>query len=129
MSPPKKENLEHARLYHSFLNAVILTSHFIVIHRLILNTMKIPIQTLTDHQLNNQREKDTKKRATCTFGPRRVTMPIRRTLAVRSKFHNIPLELAPPPNDPIPFHEHSYAQSINNKLLYSNYLHFGGTTR
>ena len=63
------------------------------------------------------------------FGPMHVTMPVIRTLAVRSKFHNIPLELAPPPNDPIAFHEHSYAQSINNKLLYLNYLHFGGTTR
>ena len=89
-----------------------------ILFRLILNTMKVPIQTLTDHQLNNQREKDTKKGATCSFGPRGVTMPVRRTVAVRSKFHNIPLELAPLPDGPIPFHEHSYAQSINNKLLY-----------
>ena len=89
---------------------------FIIIHRLILNTMKVPIQTLTDHQLNNQRKKIPRREQLVAFGSSCVTMPVRRTLAVRSKFHNIPLELAPPPNDPVAFHEHSYAQSIN-KLL------------
>jgi len=44
------------------------------------------------------------------FGPRRATMPVRGTLAVRPKFHNAPLELPPPPSAPIVLHEHSYAQ-------------------
>jgi len=37
------------------------------------------------------------------FVPRRATMPVRGSLAVRPKFHNIPLELPPPPNKPIFF--------------------------
>ena len=45
------------------------------------------------------------------FVPRRATMPIRGSLAlaVRPKFHNLPLELPPPPTGPIFLHEHSYA--------------------
>ena len=49
------------------------------------------------------------------FGPRRATMPIRGTLAVRPKFYSVPLELPPPPNGPIVLHEHSCTTSINNK--------------
>ena len=48
------------------------------------------------------------------FGPRRATMPVRGTLAVRPKFHNVPLELPIPPNGPIVLHKHCYVQSINN---------------
>lgn len=44
------------------------------------------------------------------FGQRRATMPVRGTLAVRPKFHNVALELPPPPTTPIVLHEHSYAQ-------------------
>ena len=50
------------------------------------------------------------------FGTRRATMPIRGTLAVRPKFHNVPLELPPPSNGPIVLHEHSYIKSINNTV-------------
>jgi len=35
------------------------------------------------------------------FGPRCATMPIRGSLSVRPKFHNLPLELPPPPSGPI----------------------------
>ena len=48
------------------------------------------------------------------FGPRRATMPVRGSLAIRSKFHNVPLELPPPPSGPIVLYEHSYAHSANN---------------
>ena len=43
------------------------------------------------------------------FGPRRATMPVRGSLSVRPKFHNVPLELPPPPTSPIVLYEHSYA--------------------
>ena len=42
------------------------------------------------------------------FGPRRATMLIRGSLSVRPKFHNLPLELPPPPSGPIVLFEHSY---------------------
>lgn len=44
------------------------------------------------------------------FVPRRATMPVRGSLAVRPKFHNLPLELPPPPSGPMFLHEHSYAR-------------------
>ena len=47
------------------------------------------------------------------FGPRRATMPVRGSLSVRPKFHNLPLELPPPPNTPFVSFEHSYAASNN----------------
>ena len=45
------------------------------------------------------------------FSIRRATLPVRGSLAVRAQFHNRsrPLELLPPPTDPITVHEHSYA--------------------
>lgn len=42
------------------------------------------------------------------FGPRRATMPIRGSLSVRPKFHNLPLELPPPPGEPVHLIDHSY---------------------
>ena len=50
------------------------------------------------------------------FGPRRATMPVRGSLAVRPKFHNVPLDLPPPPTGPIVSHEHSYAQPSTSNL-------------
>ena len=44
------------------------------------------------------------------FAPRRATMPVRGSLAVRPQFHNLPLELPPPPSAPVHVFEHSYAQ-------------------
>lgn len=43
------------------------------------------------------------------FAPRRATLPVRGSLAVRPKFHNLPLELPPPPSCPVLSFEHSYA--------------------
>ena len=43
------------------------------------------------------------------FAPRRATMPVRGTLSVRPQFHNLPLELPPPPTGPQHVYEHSYA--------------------
>jgi len=48
------------------------------------------------------------------FAPRRATMPIRGSLSVRPKFHNLPLELPPPVTGPLVLFEHSYAQSAYN---------------
>ena len=45
------------------------------------------------------------------FAPRRATMPVRGSLAVRATFHNLPLELPPPPTGPVHVYEHTYAQS------------------
>ena len=42
------------------------------------------------------------------FAPCRATMPVRGTLSVRPKFHNLPLELPPPPGEPIHLSDHSY---------------------
>lgn len=42
------------------------------------------------------------------FSIRRATMPVRGSLSVRPKFHNLPLELPPPPSGPIHVCEHSY---------------------
>lgn len=51
-----------------------------------------------------QREKKIPREQPAAFVPRRATMPVRGNLAIRPKFHNLPLEL--------PFlHEHSYARS------------------
>ena len=47
------------------------------------------------------------------FAPRRATMPVRGDLSVRPKFHNVPLELPPPPSGPVFLFEHSYAQSLS----------------
>ena len=44
------------------------------------------------------------------FVPRRATMPVRGSLSVRPQFHNLPLELPPPPTGPVHVIEHSYAQ-------------------
>ena len=43
------------------------------------------------------------------FGARHATMPVRGSLSVRPKFHNLPLELPPPPTSPVVLYEHSYA--------------------
>ena len=45
------------------------------------------------------------------FGPRRATMPVRGSLSVRPQFHNVPLELPPPPHSSVVLFEHSYACS------------------
>ena len=42
------------------------------------------------------------------FAPRRATMPIKGSLSLRTQFHNIPIELPPPPKGPIHVFEHSY---------------------
>lgn len=42
------------------------------------------------------------------FAPRRATMPVRGSLSVRPKFHNLPLELPPPPGQPVHLTDHSY---------------------
>ena len=44
------------------------------------------------------------------FVSRRATMPIRGSLSVRPKFHNLPVELPPLPSVPIHLCEHSYGQ-------------------
>jgi len=43
------------------------------------------------------------------FAPRRATMPVRGSLAVRPNFHNLPLELPPLPGEPVHMIDHSYA--------------------
>ena len=42
------------------------------------------------------------------FATRRATMPVRGSTAVRTQFHNIPIELPPPPSGPVHVFEHSY---------------------
>jgi len=42
------------------------------------------------------------------FAPRRATMPVRGSLAVRPKFHNLPLELPPLPGEPVHLVDHLY---------------------
>ena len=42
------------------------------------------------------------------FAPRRATMPVKGSLSVRPRFHNVPVELPPPPTGPIHVFEHSY---------------------
>ena len=51
-----------------------------------------------------------RKEQLSAFAPRRATMPVRGSLSVRPKFHNVPLELPPPPSGPVFLFEHSYAQ-------------------
>ena len=55
-----------------------------------------------------------KREQPSAFVPRRATMPVRGSLSVRPKFHNLPLELPPPPSGPLVLFEHSYARSANN---------------
>ena len=40
------------------------------------------------------------------FAPRRATMPVRGSLSTRVQFHNLPIELPPPPGET--FHDHIY---------------------
>ena len=42
------------------------------------------------------------------FAIRRATMPVRGSTAVRTQFHNVPIELPPPPSGPVHVFEHSY---------------------
>ena len=49
------------------------------------------------------------------FGPRRATMPVRGSLSVRPQFHNIPLELPPPPDSCMALFEHSYACNTSTR--------------
>lgn len=42
------------------------------------------------------------------FAPRRATMPVRGSLSIRPKFHNLPLELPPLPGEPVHLSDHSY---------------------
>ena len=44
------------------------------------------------------------------FAGRRATMPVRGSLSIRPKFHNVPLELPSLPSEPVFLFEHSYAQ-------------------
>lgn len=46
-----------------------------------------------------------------TLIPGRATLPVRGSLSVRPKFHNLPLELPPPPSAPSHVWEHSYFRS------------------
>ena len=41
--------------------------------------------------------------------PGQTTLPVRGSLSVRPQFHNVPLELPPPPHAPIHIWEHSYS--------------------
>ena len=45
------------------------------------------------------------------FVPSRATLPVRGSLAVRAQFHDVPLELPPPPSVQCTYYigEHSYA--------------------
>ena len=42
------------------------------------------------------------------FAPRRATLPVRGSVSTRVQFHNVPLELPPPPTGPIHLFDHSY---------------------
>ena len=42
------------------------------------------------------------------FAPRRATMPVQGSLSVRPRFHNVPLELPPPPGELSHLTDHSY---------------------
>ena len=46
------------------------------------------------------------------FAPRRATMPVRGSLSVRPKFHNVPLDLPPLPTGPTHVYEHSYSKNV-----------------
>ena len=48
------------------------------------------------------------------FAPRRATMPVRGSLSVRPTFHNVPLELPPPPNGPVVLFEHKILVQNNH---------------
>ena len=43
------------------------------------------------------------------FAPRHATIPVQGSLAVRAKFHNVPIELPPPSTGPVHLLERSYA--------------------
>ena len=63
-----------------------------------------------------QKEKSVPRREQlAAFVPRRATMPVKGSLVVRSKFHNVPLDLPPPPTRPIALYEHSYAQPSSTR--------------
>lgn len=38
-----------------------------------------------------------------------ATLPVRGSLGVRAQFHNVPIDLPPPPSGPIHISEHSYS--------------------
>jgi len=68
----------------------------------------------------NQKSNKTKKTVRiprreqpAVFIPGQATLPVRGSLSVRPQFHNMPLELPPPPHAPIHIWEHSYSTAQN----------------
>ncbi len=41
-----------------------------------------------------------RREQSAAFAPRRATMPVRGSVSTRVKFHNLPIELPPPPGEP-----------------------------
>ena len=56
-----------------------------------------------------QKKRIPRREQPAAFAPKRATMPVRVSLAVRAKFHNVLIELPPPPTGPVHLIEHSYA--------------------
>ncbi len=41
-----------------------------------------------------------RREQSAVFAPRRATIPVRGSVSTRVKFHNLPIELPPPPAEP-----------------------------
>ena len=82
----------------SLLNAWIQTYHFIIILQLTPVSMKAHSQVLMPRHESHQRRKGCKKRVLPHDVPPCQSEEL---LSVRPKFHNLPLELSPPPGEPV----------------------------
>ena len=68
-----------------------------------------PLPDFSEPPKQQKQKRVPRREQPAAFAPRRATMPVRGSLAVRAKFHNVPIELPPPPTGPVHLLEHSYA--------------------
>ena len=52
-----------------------------------------------------------RRESTAVFTSGRATLPFRGTQLTRAKFHNLPVELPPPPSIPVHVSDHSYSHA------------------
>lgn len=69
----------------------------------------LPTFDIISQKKRRKNKRAPRREQPAAFAPRRATMPVRGSLAVRPQFHNVPVELPPPPSCPVHIGEHSYA--------------------
>ena len=63
-----------------------------------------PLPDFSEAPKQQKKKRVPRREQPTAFAPRCATMPVRGSLAVRAKFHNVPIELPPPPTPTGPVH-------------------------